>query len=235
VISYQIDLELTNYHIGCRYGLFGRYNQALKVLGEAREFFERMERENPKEPRSLQVLPPIWRDIGGVLRDMRLDLEALAAFEQSIDSQKRAFDQAQSDAVLRRTYAHRLVTDYEQRAAIEVRLNRPTDARRSLSTAIEFLRTIRDASPGTAFIEARLYCRLIARIDEDQRRLRTDQHDEREALARLACNALRNAFPTCYQSIKHLKEDKTFDAIRSEADFQLLMMDMAFPANPIKP
>ena len=54
-----------------------------------------------------------------------------------------------------------------------------------------------------------------------------------ESLSDRAMPALRDAVAAGYRDWKHMAKDSDLDSLRSRADFQLLMMDLAFPADPL--
>jgi hypothetical protein len=55
---------------------------------------------------------------------------------------------------------------------------------------------------------------------------------EREAHAGRAVAALRRAITAGHRSVAHMRIDHDLDPIRSRPDFQLLLMDLAFPSDP---
>jgi eukaryotic-like serine/threonine-protein kinase len=235
VLSYRVDLELTNYHIGCRHGFFGRYAQALDSLEQARDFFDRTVRENANDVRSRVVLAATWEDTGRVLSRMRRRSEAVTAYEQAILNQQRAHDHSQADAKTRGECINHLVAQHEELAEIYVRLNRPTEAIASLSRASELLKSRPNAEFSRAYLETRIYCRMIGLLSGRDQNLTAAQNAQREQLVDQALSAIRRAFPAGSPNFKRLTEDKTYDPLRANAQFQLHMLDLAFPTNPLKP
>ena len=55
---------------------------------------------------------------------------------------------------------------------------------------------------------------------------------ERQAEADLAIQWLRRAIATGYRKLALIQTDPDLDQLRSRPDFQLLMLDLAFPAEP---
>ena len=45
-------------------------------------------------------------------------------------------------------------------------------------------------------------------------------------------NRLREAVTAGFRDLAHIRTDTDLDPLRSRPDFQLLMMDLAFPAEP---
>jgi eukaryotic-like serine/threonine-protein kinase len=56
--------------------------------------------------------------------------------------------------------------------------------------------------------------------------------DEQEALALAAVTTLRRTIGSGYRDVSHMRTDTDLDPLRSRPDFQLLMRDLAFPADP---
>ena len=59
--------------------------------------------------------------------------------------------------------------------------------------------------------------------------------DRRRRDADHAMNAFREAVALGWSGLAYLKRDPDLDSLRGRADFQLLMMDMAMPAEPFAP
>jgi len=232
VINYRVDMELTNYQIGGRQKFFGRYAQAMNSLEQARDFFDKMVRENPNDLRSLSVLAATWEDIAGVLLSMRRPSDAEAAYQQAILQQQRAYDLALSDPWSRQESADHLVNQYEGLAEVQVLLNRPTDATVSLFRARGVLKKLPNLPDTESFIEARICCDLFVLLGGNGQNLTAAQRAQRGEVAGEASAALRRTGSARFVYLKQMKADRSFDSLRSTTEFQLLMLDLAFPANP---
>ena len=57
-------------------------------------------------------------------------------------------------------------------------------------------------------------------------------HAEGRAAADRAMRVLRQAVAAGYYNAAHMAKDPDLDPLRSRPDFQILMMDLAFPADP---
>ena len=57
---------------------------------------------------------------------------------------------------------------------------------------------------------------------------------EADDAADKAMDCLRQAFAKGYRNVGQLKTESAFDPLRSREDFILLMMDMAFPTEPLE-
>ncbi len=57
---------------------------------------------------------------------------------------------------------------------------------------------------------------------------------ERESHARRAVAALRRAVAAGYNELGQIRHDPILDPLRSRRDFQDLMMDLSFPADPFR-
>jgi eukaryotic-like serine/threonine-protein kinase len=58
---------------------------------------------------------------------------------------------------------------------------------------------------------------------------------EARARADRAMDTLRRAVAAGYRDLANMRKDADLDALRSRADFQLLMMDAGFPEKPFIP
>ena len=56
--------------------------------------------------------------------------------------------------------------------------------------------------------------------------------DEGRAVADRAMHVLRQAVAAGYDNAAQIDEESDLDPLRSRPDFQILMMDLAFPADP---
>ncbi|MFI5461377.1 MAG: protein kinase [Isosphaerales bacterium] len=232
VINYRVDMELTNYQIGSRQKFFGRYAQAMNSLEQARDFFDKMVRENPNDLSSMRVLAATWEDIAGVLSSMRRPSDAMAAYQQAILQQQRAYDLALSDPWSRQESADHLVSQHEGLAEIQLLLNRPTEAAVSLFRALGILKKLPNFPDTESFIEARICCHLFVLLGGKGQHLTAARRAQRGEVVGEALAAVRRMGSPRFMYLKQLEVERSFDSIRSTTEFQLLMLDLAFPANP---
>jgi serine/threonine-protein kinase len=98
----------------------------------------------------------------------------------------------------------------------------------ALRLAIGFLE--RRPATGDGLYDLACYRSLLA--DHLSRRDPGARDHEAESAARTAVSTLKRAIASGYRNLAHMKADSDLDALRSRPDFQLVMMDMAFPDRP---
>jgi hypothetical protein len=148
-------------------------------------------------------------------------------------NQQQAHDHSRSNAQSRGECANHLVTQYEELAEIQVRLNRPNEAIVSLSSARAIVKTLFESGPDVSYLEARVCCKMIGLLSRKDHILSAAQKVQRGELVRHALDAVRKCFPDRGGGFKRLKEDKIFDPLRTNAEFQLHLLDLAFPSDPL--
>ena len=115
-------------------------------------------------------------------------------------------------------------------AQAQTGLGRLAEARRALERAIEIYQ-----NRSTLTGHYNLACaesRLSALAPSDPVGGTAAGRAEREAHAERAIAALRRAMAAGLRDVASLRLDTDLDPIRSRPDFQLLTMDLAFPADP---
>ncbi|HKI18210.1 MAG TPA: protein kinase, partial [Isosphaeraceae bacterium] len=234
VIRYRADLALTHYLIGDRQRSLHRCTQALASLELARELAEKLARDDPNNLSSFNLLGAVWKSQADILADEARYEDAAHAYQQAIQHQRLAFDKAGANALVKRDAALELVRHHENLARIEQTLNRPRDSLESLRRARAVLAQVPSPSRYEHHNDAQLYARICALLSQNQVAFGAAERVERDGLAGLAMAALRKA-AAAGLSVKTMQEDRALDPLRGRADFQLLVMDLAFPHQPFQP
>lgn len=208
VTRYRADLAMTHYQIGDRQVYFRRFSEALVSFEQARGLAEPLVRETPQNFLMKSQLGAILNGRGQALAALGHFSEAAAAYRQAIPQARQAYGQAPTSSRLRRELARDLVQDHEGLAETLQSLNQPDEAMRSLCAGCEFLE----------------------RLPERQRW-------EQEQFARLSSRAialLRRMIAAGSMNLQQFHNDRSLDPLRSRSDFQMLGMDLAFPADPFR-
>ena len=71
------------------------------------------------------------------------------------------------------------------------------------------------------------FCMRLAGADDDEAASAQDRY------ARWAIDALRQAIAAGFRDFAHMRVDTDLDPLRNRQEFRLLLMDLAFPANPL--
>jgi eukaryotic-like serine/threonine-protein kinase len=96
-------------------------------------------------------------------------------------------------------------------------------ARRSFTTALAILDRLDSSRPGDIYDRARLLALISERPGSDR---------ERQFAGDRAMGVLRQTVSAGFRDVARMVQDHDLDALHTRLDFQLLMMDLAFPAEP---
>jgi serine/threonine protein kinase len=217
---YRTDLGVTLGNLSLLLVDTGHPDRALAVLERARGMQAALVRDDPDrwEPRSF--LGSTLNNIGHVLLLLNRPEEALAAAREGLGHQRAAFVMAPNDPGCRRALSNNEVTLAKALRALvrpaeaaAATLRRPAlwpdDPVELYNAACDLALCVPLADPGRAGMAAE------PRVYAD------------EAMA-----VLRQAVRAGFRDATHMGSDPDLDPLRSRPDFQLLMMDLAFPADP---
>jgi eukaryotic-like serine/threonine-protein kinase len=109
---------------------------------------------------------------------------------------------------------------------------RKAEALRSLRRALELWATVELVQPGDLYNLACVHSQCGALIGGGRRPLSPEERVERDSHWEQAMAALRRALATRAAVSAWLRQDPDLDPLRPREDFRLLMMDLAFPADP---
>jgi eukaryotic-like serine/threonine-protein kinase len=132
------------------------------------------------------------------------------------------------------------VVDYRQGLAssagglgsLQSHAGRKAEALRSLRRALELWATVELVQPGDLYNLACVHSQCGALIGGGRRPLSPEERVERDSHWEQAMAALRRALAARAAVSAWLRQDPDLDPLRSREDFRLLMMDLAFPADP---
>jgi serine/threonine-protein kinase len=99
---------------------------------------------------------------------------------------------------------------------------RTSEALADLREAERVLGQVSDPEPSTLASLAGAYAMMSASVSEDERRVYADR----------AMATMRRAVAAGWREVEDMRGNPVFIPLRSRADFQLLMMDVAMPADP---
>jgi tetratricopeptide (TPR) repeat protein len=147
---------------------------------------------------------------------------AMSSSEKAMAIQRKLFEADPSQA--------RSLADGVRRHGIVLqKCGRPAEAVLAFREAITVLEGIASPRPVDIYDTA---CNqsLLAGVAADARSTLTAA--ERQAEADKAMTSLRRAVGAGWRNANHMRVDPDLDPLRSRRDFQALLMDMAFPADP---
>ncbi len=195
----------------------GRPDESLPYATRTLELYQRLAADFPSNTNYRYKVARIHTLLGRRLQVLGRHEEALRALEQG-------------ESTLQRLAAdHPGVTRYAGDQAFALgnlslalrALGRPAEARCALDRA----RAIYERQPPEQHTLYNLACAcsILAALAEG---------DERRAYADRAMAALRRAVDTGSRDIPMLRSDRDLDSLRSRPDFQMLLLDVAFPNDP---
>ena len=211
---------------------------------EIGNFLDRMSRPAEAVPLFEQALPVFYKlantppysrypiasahcDFGRVLVHLKRFPEAFQQFDKGLQlSEKHARENPASS-----NYALELALSLSYRGWANMKADRPLEAATDLKRGHEILARQKKLNGFMRFEWCRLQA-LLAHLAKDKK---SDvSGDEAEKFADRAIAILRSEVKDGAAQISELK-DHDFDAIRDRKDFQALLLDLTFPADPFVP
>jgi hypothetical protein len=235
MVRYRTDLAITQYFIGERQLVLRRSAEGLASLRQGRDLAEKLVSELPDDLSARRVLAAIWDCTGRGFGDTgRLRDQALA-YEAAIEHERWSYARAGPGTKLRRDGAYDLADVYERLAEVQCALDRPSEAMASLRAALDVLAVRPEADTPDHFIIARLNSQCSKLVGWRRSNLTAAEEAQRRNFCDVAAAALRKSAAGGPARLHDIKTDSRFDALRSNWDFPLLMMDLAMPEKPFVP
>jgi hypothetical protein len=110
----------------------------------------------------------------------------------------------------------------------------PREALANIQRAEQIVGRFSEIEPYTFLYMARAYAQYSAAARRDQRDLLGADLVESEAYADRAVATLRRAITAGFVDVALLRRDTDLDPLRPRRDFQELLMDLSFPADPFR-
>jgi serine/threonine-protein kinase len=219
VNSYREELGRTCNNLGSIYRQVGRPDDSARRYTEARDLYDGLARENPTASSFRMELANAWNSLGV------LDLAA-GRIDQAVASLQRGCGLLE---VLAReeqgfgSYHNLLTGNLFNLAAAQRAAGRPRDSLETYRRAAALLEGIEKPNGSAAYNLACCYARLGEGLAPGA---------ESEAALARAVTTLRRAIALGFRDLNHMNADSDLDPLRSRPDFQLLMLELAFPADP---
>jgi serine/threonine-protein kinase len=227
VLDFRSQLAAARHDLGTWRSLVGQRVVALGDLEAARAFREELVAANPKYPYLRVELANSYTELGRLKRVLGRAEEAAAAYEQA---------RAIQEELVR---SHRGITFYRDNLAyiyrglgrLQAQTGRVAEARRSFAAARAIDEERADTLPLSRYNLACDLALTIPLIGRDAGASIQAAAAERRRIADEAMRALRLSLAAGYPAAVP-RDDPDLDPLRQRPDFQLLMMDGAFPADP---
>ena len=225
VVAHRRNLALTDINLGTLQGRLLRVEEAQVSFRDARDVLEELLRSDPKDLEARYALGVAHAGLGDVLEQAGKDRDALAAYREATAQQRQVLSQAD-----RRDSARGCLKETLWKlVAMHCRQGEPIEA----IAAAQELEDLGSTDPRELYELARAWALCIPFYTESDAGLSGEEHEPSPTFADRAIEALRLAIRNGFRDIGRLRRDPDMDSLRSNLEFQLLMMDLAFPADPI--
>jgi serine/threonine-protein kinase len=204
----------------------GHPAEALPSLTKAREHLDLLLRGNPENLEYRNLLSIALANLGDALLRLGRGPEALASHQDAIEQMRLTYNKNPD------RYRNDFSDHYRDLHVVQKALGQWAEAEESLRTARELLAGSKQTGATTLYSLACLEVLrgvLIGRGRPDA--TPAEQTQRCEANDR-AMEVLRQAVRAGYRDLAHIQRDADLHPLRSRLEFQMLLLDMAFPDVP---
>jgi tetratricopeptide (TPR) repeat protein len=216
---FRYKLANTSYNLGNLLRMTRRPTEALRSYERSRESYQQVADANPFDTRAVSGLGARYYNIGELQRETGRPVEALRSFERA----REIFQRLADDNLTTSDYQVRLSQCHFEIGLLLQSTGRMDEARRSLEKCLDILDKSEHPSADDLYNKACLLARISA--------LSGPGGGDGATVDR-AMQTLREAIASGFRNRDHMAKDGDLDPLRSRPDFQLLMIDLAFPADP---
>jgi eukaryotic-like serine/threonine-protein kinase len=224
VTEYRSRLSLTHSNIGEQYSRNGRTAEALESFGRALEIRAKLVEDDPTNTWVRGRLAESHTDIGLLQANTGRTAEGLESLRQALSIRSRLARENPG----RGEFQEKLAISHHE---IGHCLLLAEDVTGAISEYREAIATLENL-PMTAdrlYMLASFQSSLVAAATRPESGIAAG---EAEARAIKAVSTLKRAIGAGYRNLRQMWRDTDLDPLRKRPDFQLLMMDLAFPARP---
>jgi serine/threonine-protein kinase len=223
--KYQSDLAMSHLGVGYLQHLTGKSADALQSYNRALSIYRALAGADPNVTEFQFKQATSHDNLAWVLRQTGKSAEALAAFEQALAIYRKLAE------------AHPSVFQFQARQAlclghvggIHMEAGRPAEAAPAIRQSVAILERLPMTRPEDRYNLACGHAQLagIAALPSSGMTAAEGQAETARAM-----EWLHRAVDAGYRNVALMQSDHDLDPLRSRADFQLLMMDLAFPGEP---
>jgi serine/threonine-protein kinase len=203
----------------------GRPEEAVAPFEKARALLETLAQDNPAVAEIRNDLARYYSQLGRVLSDIGKTAEGLASCEKARSIREALVLGNPSLA----SYKSDLAVTLGDIGALYQAAGRFSAAASAFGRAIELLDGLASPDPEDFYNMACYHARLAGIAATPGSGLAANRASSESARA---MDYLRRAVATGFRMLPLMALDHDLDALRSRADFQMLMMDATFPADP---
>ncbi len=227
VTQFQSDLAQSDNDIGFLQQESGHLTEALASLEQARAILQKLADANPAVTRFEGDLAQSHQVIGVVQDQTGHSAEALASYERARAILQKLVDGNPTLTLFqsRLAMSHSFVGQARQRAG------RPAEASAEFRRAVAIMERLTDLEPdGYNLYNLACFRSLLSGLATRPGSGLTTA--EARSLGEQAVETLRRAVAAGLQDVAYMRRDTDLDPLRSRPEFQLLLMDLAFPEEP---
>jgi serine/threonine-protein kinase len=228
VAEFRNDLARIHNNLGALYFTRNQPEAALSSWEKAAKLRERLVDDHPGRPD--------WRqDLAGSLNNMAIiqrDIGKTAAAAQSWSRAVEIREQLVAGSPSVQEYRRGLAEVLGALGGLQRRMGRMEEASNSLRRARAIGVSLVDPRPDDLYTLAYVEAQCATLVSDRHPKLIPAELTEQHSLLSAAMASLRRAVQAGFTDLKQLQHDADLDPLRSRADFQTLIMDVAFPAEP---
>ena len=205
----------------------GRYAEALESFVQAKAILQKLAEAYPAVSRFEGDLAQSDQGIGSIQNLTGEFALARASFERA-----RTILQKLADANPTLTiFQTRLATNHSQLGMARLQAGRPAEAAAELKKAVAIMEPLSKVQPsGYDLYNLACFRSLLSGIAGQPGSGMTA--DDVRSLGEQAVATLRRAVAAGLEDVAYMRKDPDLEPLRRRADFQMLLMDLAFPADP---
>jgi serine/threonine-protein kinase len=226
VVQFQSDLAQGYDNVGYQLQIAGKPAEALAAFEREHAIRQKLADANPTVTQFQYGLAGSHDNIGWVLRQTGKPVEALAAFERAIAIYRKLANA--NPSVI--GFQSRLALCFAHAGALQQKVGRIAEAAVSIRQANAILEQLPTLEPVDRYNLACGHAQLAHVATMPGSGMTASQG---RAEAERAMHWLRQAVAAGYRNVALMRRDADLDSLRSRPDFQILMMDLEFPDDPL--
>jgi serine/threonine-protein kinase len=226
--QFQSDLAQSHSDIGFAYHETGQLALAQASLELARTILQKLAEANPAVTRFEGDLAQDLQVIGSIEDQTGHPDQALASYERAMGILQKVADLNPTLTV----FQNRLAMSHSYVGLARKRGGRPAEAADEFKKSVAIMERLSSLQPdGYNLYNLACFRSLLSGIAAEPGSGLTP--DEVTRLGGQAVLALRQAVAAGFHDVAFMRKDTDLDPLRKRADFQLLLLDLAFPEMPI--
>jgi eukaryotic-like serine/threonine-protein kinase len=225
--QFQSDLAQSYNDIGFLHQESGELALALVSLEKARAILQKLADANPAVTRFEGDLAQDHQVIGSILDQTGHPAKALASYERARVILQRLAEMYPTLTL----FQNRLAMSHSYIGLVRRRSGRPAEAAAEFHRAVAIMERLSALQPdGFNLYNLACFRALLSGIAAEPGSGLTS--GDVRSLGEQAVLALRSAVEAGFRNVGFMRRDTDLDALRGRSDFQMLLLDVAFPEKP---